>query len=47
MLYHMYGMQSADARANLSSIEITWYLGNNFMSAGTRHFMARDNVSFF
>jgi hypothetical protein len=27
MLYHMYVVQNADAHANLSSIEILWYLG--------------------
>jgi hypothetical protein len=36
----MYVMPSPDARANLSSIEIIWYLGKNCSSVGTRHFMA-------
>jgi hypothetical protein len=37
MLYHMYVVQSADAHANLSSIEILWYLGKNCTSVGTVH----------
>jgi hypothetical protein len=37
MLSHMYVVQSADARANLSSIEIIWCLGKNCMSVGTVH----------
>jgi hypothetical protein len=37
MLYHKYVVQSADARANLSSIEITWCLGKNCTSVGTVH----------
>jgi hypothetical protein len=32
-------VQSADTHANLSSIEITWYLGKNCMSVGTGHFI--------
>jgi hypothetical protein len=36
---HMYVVQSANARANLSSIEIIWYLGKNCMSVGTVHIM--------
>jgi hypothetical protein len=36
MLYHMYVVQSAKAHANLSSIDILWYLGKNFiMDVGT------------
>jgi hypothetical protein len=37
MLQHMYVVQSADACANLSAIEITWYLGKNCMSVSTVH----------
>jgi hypothetical protein len=37
MLYHMYVVHSAEAPANLSSIEILWYLGKNRMSIGTVH----------
>jgi hypothetical protein len=40
MLYHLYVVQSADACANLSSIEIQWYFGKNCTSVGTRHFIA-------
>jgi hypothetical protein len=39
-LSHKYVVQSADARANLSSIEIIWYLGKNCSSVSTRHFIA-------
>jgi hypothetical protein len=35
----MYVVQSAYARANLSSIEIPWYLDNNCTSVGTGHFI--------
>jgi hypothetical protein len=34
---HMYVVQSADARANLSSIEIIWCLSKNCTSIGTCH----------
>jgi hypothetical protein len=37
MLSHMYVVQSADAHANLSSIEIIWCLGKNCTSVGTVH----------
>jgi hypothetical protein len=37
--YHMYVVQSADARANLSSIETLWYLGRNCTSVRTVHFI--------
>jgi hypothetical protein len=35
--YHMYVVDSANARANLSSIEILWYLGQNCTSVSTAH----------
>jgi hypothetical protein len=41
-----YVVQSADARANLSSIEIIWYLGKNYSSVGTRHFIPFTTFSF-
>jgi hypothetical protein len=37
--YHMYAVQSAYARANLSSIEILWYLGKICTSVSTQHFI--------
>jgi hypothetical protein len=36
MLHHMYVVQSADDHANLSSIEILWYLGKTWMSVSPR-----------
>jgi hypothetical protein len=44
--YHMYVVvQSADARPNLSSIEILWYLGKNCTSFGTVHIIHPPCVS--
>jgi hypothetical protein len=34
--------ESAHAHANLSSIEITWYLGKNCTSVGTGHFIVLE-----
>jgi hypothetical protein len=37
MLSHMYVVLNANARANLSTIEIIWCLGKNCTSVGTVH----------